>query len=187
MFARSAFQTSRYNSSGEYVAVTVHAGAHSKEAGQWLERSDWPFGWTESLGGAQIGNLRKPCRWLTWNVAQPESRSAVLDEVVCCIRETALPFFARFDDLRALAADLINNEVLGIWPEKAVAFCYWQLGKAAAEQCLMSWIRRYSIRLDDFRVERDRVLAGGIPEDVLGDDITRLGAIAGSLGIAKDI
>ena len=181
------FQSDRYNVAGQYVGLAIHAGVESREAEKSLGRSAWPFQFTSDLGAAQIGNLQKPYRWWKWDLASPETRDERIGDAISQIRALILPFFERFSDLRSLAELLTDSEIPGIDSEQAVRLCYWQLGNSAAEKCIGFWMRNYASGLTAFRRERDRVFAGGQPVEVWGNPVVRLGAIAGALGIAREI
>ncbi len=179
---RIVFQSDRNNIAGEHVQFWIHASVENAEAERWLAQSDWPFRATAQIGGGQIGNLVKPHGWWSWEIADPATREARVDDAIRQIEAIILPLFARLSDPRSLAADATRTEVPGVEDEAAVRLCYWQLGKPGAEQCLGFWAERYG-RHRDFRAERDRVLAGGAIKDVMGDYVKRLGTIAGALGI----
>jgi hypothetical protein len=123
--------------------------------------------------------LVKPQGWWSWEIANPATREARIDDAIAQIEAIILPFFARLSDPRSLAAEATCTEVPGMEAEAAVRLCYWQLDKPGAEQWLGFWVERFGQRRD-FRAEPDSVLA---VEDIMGDNVKRLGTIAGALGI----
>ncbi len=183
---RILFQSDRNNIAGQHVRFLIHASGENREMEQWLAQSDWPFQPNGFLGGGQIGNLRRPREWWSWEIADPASRTERVDDAITRIEAIILPFFDRLSDPRSLAEEATRAEILGVEDESAVRLCYWQLGKGAAEQCLAFGIDRYA-RIDDFRAERSRVLAGGAVEDIYGDFVKRMGSIAGTLRIGLDL
>ncbi len=183
---RIFFQSDRNNIAGEHVQFWIHAGVENSEAERWLAQSDWPFQARHQIGGGQIGNLVKPHGWWSWEIADPATRGERIDDAIRQIETIILPFFARLSDPRSLAEEATHVEIPGVEDEAAVRLCYWQLGKAGAEQCLAFWVKRFG-RHQDFRAARDHFLGGGGFEDIMGDFVKRLGTIAGALRIGLDL
>jgi len=183
---RILFQADRNNVAGEHVRFWIHAGVENAEAERWLAGSEWPFTPTAQLGGGQIGNLRSPRGWWSWEIADPATRTARVDDAIAQIEAVILLFFERLSDPHSLAEQATHSEIPGVEDEAAVRLCYWQRGRAAAGQCLAVQVRRYG-RLDAFRAERDRILDGGTVAPAYGDLARTMGAIAGTLRIALDL
>jgi hypothetical protein len=183
---RIFFQSDRNNIAGEHVRFLIHAGVENTEAERWLAQSDWPFQARPQIGGGQIGNLVKPHGWWSWEIADPATREERIDDAIRQIEGIILPFFTRLSDLRSLADEATRLEISGVDDEAAVRLCYWQLGKAGAEQCLGFWVERFGLG-HGFRAARDHVLGGGAFDDIIGGGVDRLGTIAGALGIGLDL
>jgi hypothetical protein len=150
-----SFQSNYLNVGGEYVELVVHASVHNKVIREWDERSGWPANASNWVAGGQLGNLRTPHHWQTWNIANPLTRQAEIANIVANIQTTVLPFFERFGAPRKLAEQLAHSEIPGfMFPQNSVRFVFWQLGSEAAENCMSYWVARLQSS-DAFRSERD--------------------------------
>ncbi|MER8911943.1 DUF4304 domain-containing protein [Mesorhizobium sp. M0854] len=113
-----SFQSNYLNVGGEYVELVVHASVYSKAIKEWDERSAWPASVSDWVAGGQLGNLRTPHHWRTWNIANPHTRQAEIANIVANIQTTVLPLFERFDVPRKLAEQVACSEVPGfMFPE----------------------------------------------------------------------
>lgn len=157
---------SDYLNSDDHVALMVHASVNNKALKSWDERSNWPFGAREWAAGGQLGNLKLPVDWWTWNIADPHTRQIKIADIIGKIQRIALPFFDRFNTPLRLAEELTGSEVAGfLFPQDAVRFVFWQLGAEAAERCMDFWIKRFD-DLSGFRLDRDEpglaIQSGGV-------------------------
>lgn len=185
---RVQFQSDRNNLAGRHVGMLIHAGAENTALEQWLAASAWPFRPSGMLGGGQIGNLVEPHRWWKWQLADRAARPAQITDAIRQVQSIVLPFFARFDDLDRLAHVVRSQRISGIDPESATAIAYWRLGSEAANDAISLLVGGWDESgLARFRAERERVLQGGIPDDIYGDIAKRLGALAATLKIALDV
>ncbi len=97
-----SFSSSCYNVADANVKVVVHASVSSSKLKKWEKASTYklfnsfPTG---VLGGGQIGNLQEKKTWLEWNVASPEKRDEIVDDIIDNINKLALPFFDKFCEL----------------------------------------------------------------------------------------
>ncbi|MDX8530740.1 DUF4304 domain-containing protein [Mesorhizobium sp. VK25A] len=180
-----SFQSSNLNVAGEYVELTVHASVSSKELRAWDECSAWPAGANEWVAGGQLGNLRLPRKWRTWNIAGPITRQAQISNVVANIKTIILPFFERFSAPQELAQEVAISDVPGFErPEHAIRFVYWQLGRETAENCISYWVERLSSR-EAFRTERDMPT---LPKNLaFGSDVSNLARIARAMKIGLSL
>jgi len=145
---RISFQSSAHNVRGEYVALWIHANVLSKGLKTWRRRfepqSNWDF-----VAGAQIGNLELEAGWSEWDVADPESRPAVIQDAVRAIRSIIMPFFARFTDRPRALNTLDDWPVPGleIVPAIELALSYDDQPRA------QSLLERFFVRHPDLRAE----------------------------------
>jgi hypothetical protein len=175
------FQSDYLNIAGEYVAVIVHASVCNKSLKAWDERSAWPENARDWVAGGQLGNLRTPCQWLTWNIANLLTRQAELEDITANIKTIVLPLFERFDTPRELAEQVACSEVPGfMFPEDAVRFVFWQLGSEEAQRCLSFWIQHFN-DWEGFRHERD----AAVPLRHMGGEtgVQRLAKVARAMKI----
>ncbi|MER8885394.1 DUF4304 domain-containing protein [Mesorhizobium sp. M0074] len=180
-----SFQSNYLNVGGEYVELVVHASVYSKAIKEWDERSAWPASASDWVAGGQLGNLRTPHHWRTWNIVNPHTRQAEIANIVANIQTTVLPLFERFDVPRKLAEQVACSEVPGfMFPENAVRFVLWQLGPEAAENCLSYWVARLPSP-DAFRSERD---VPTLPDRLaLGSDTNNLARVARAMKIGLSL
>lgn len=180
-----AFQSNYLNVGGEYVELVVHASVHSKAIEGWDKRSGWPGNARDWVAGGQLGNLRNPHQWLTWNIANPLTRQAEIANIVANIQTTVLPLFERFGAPRKLAEQVAYSESPGFMlPENAVRFVLWQLGRDEAEQCLRFWVQHFD-DWEGFRHDRDALVP---PRRIGGDTgVQRLGKLARAMKLGLDL
>jgi hypothetical protein len=95
------FQTSYHNIPGQHVSLSVAANVRSKKLKEWrnsqpvsLRKDDW-------VGGGMIHLLGTNQVYLTWELADPESREDTIADVVDTIRCFALPYFDHFQNIPA--------------------------------------------------------------------------------------
>ena len=180
-----SFHSSNLNVAGEYVELTVHASVYSKALRAWDEGSAWPADASDWVAGGQLGNLRTPHKWRTWNIAGPITRPAQIANIFANIKTTVLPFFERFSAPRRLAQEVAISQVSGFErPEHAIRFVYWQLGRESAENCIAYWVKRLPSG-DAFRSERD---VPALPDRLaLGSDTNNLARIARAMKIGLSL
>lgn len=183
---RIIFQSDRNNVAGEHVRFLIHAAVENADLKRWLAQSAWPFASHGLVAAGQIGNLRWPQQWWSWEISDPSTRAERVDDAIAQIEAIILPLFDRLADPAKFAERAMGEEIPGLWDEHAVRLCYWQHGPAGAERCIAFWRDRAGARRD-FRAERDRVLAGGAISDVMGGGFDRLGTIAGALRICPNL
>jgi hypothetical protein len=161
-----AFQSSHYNAAGAHVALWVHATVFSPRIKKWRAAHP-PLRPLDHVAGGQIGNLREPHDWLNWELADPSTRPAVIGEVVQLIREVALPYFARFEDVDTLVSYLTANDLPSMDIEHAIEFllCFGDMASARAAA------ERFLAARPDLRENYQRALsryAGGSEEHPSG-------------------
>ncbi|MER9895685.1 DUF4304 domain-containing protein [Mesorhizobium sp. M0119] len=180
-----SFQSNYLNVGGEYAELVVHASVYSKAIKEWDERSAWPASASDWVAGGQLGNLRTPHHWRTWNIANPHTRQAEIANIVANIQTTVLPLFERFDVPRKLAEQVACSEVPGfMFPENAVRFVLWQLGREEAEQCLRFWAQHFD-DWEGFRHDRDAPVS---PRRIGGDTgVQRLAKFARAMKLGLDL
>jgi hypothetical protein len=103
------FQSSHYNSPG-YVAMWPHAIVQLRALGAWREASSPLRGDYVAVG--QLGNLAG-VGWRTWDLGEPTTRAAVIDDVVGFNRSVALPWFDLVEDVDTLIAWALADDVPG--------------------------------------------------------------------------
>lgn len=138
------FQSSTHNVAGVSVALVCHARLASKALKAWRGKVRSPFGDNDHVGGGQLGNLREPHEWITWNLADAEARPETIARVIDLVRELALPLFVHLRDLEWLAsASRDGGDVPGLlWPHQVVEVLLAHQRSAAAATYLQALARR---------------------------------------------
>jgi len=134
------FQSSGSNVAGTHVALWIHATVLSKRLLRWRASQPFPINSGDYVAGGQIGNLVKNHSWRNWDVADPQRRQAVVDDAADAVREIALPYFAQFDDIPALAAFLQDAEMPSMEIDRAIDFLACYADRAAASKALHRFI-----------------------------------------------
>ena len=116
------FQSSHHNVAGELVIMWIHAGVTSPALKSWRSTHPCLMGASDMVAGGQIGNLVRPESWMEWNMASEKQREAEVADAVAAIRELAYPYFAVFDDVAAVRARLIAEDVPSMWLSSALDF-----------------------------------------------------------------
>jgi hypothetical protein len=129
-----AFQSSHLNVGGQFVALWIHANLRSRRMREWRSEQRRALRTDDFCAGGQIGNLQEKATWLEWNLADPTARRSSLESAVSTIGQVALPYFALFEDVAALADRLVTRSVPSFEPENAIEFllCFATREHAAA-------------------------------------------------------
>ena len=136
------FQSDRNNVPGERVGLWTHANLESSKLKSWREHATSVFRRDAWVAGGQIGNLHPQHRWIDWELAQPENRERVVADVIREIRNTALPYFARVEDVQALHRRSLLEDVPSLSLDCAVDLFLCYLGKDEARSFLGAWRSR---------------------------------------------
>ena len=137
-----SFGSSMYNVAGEHVHLDIAASVLSSKLKKWRISRGTKFA-SDDLAGGQIGNLTDKSAWLQWDLADPAQRDDVIRDAIEAIHNIAFPFFARFEDLPALADHLINNDLPGINSPRAIELLMWLGRTDDAKQCGANWLNRH--------------------------------------------
>ena len=157
-----SFQSSHHNVRGEYVALWIHAAVRSKSIKAWRRRQDPQIGWDRVAGG-QIGNLEPEPGWSEWNLADPETRSAAVNEAVGAIQRTILPFFALFVDRGAALTTLDTWPTPGVEPVPAIELALAYDDRARAQRLLQQFFHHHADLLPKYRTALLEFRSAGVP------------------------
>lgn len=91
-----AFQSSMHNVAGVSVSLVCHVSLSSKALRAWRAEVKSPFSNTDFVGGGQLGNIRKPHEWISWNLAEADHQT--INSIVAQLREVAMPLFTELRD-----------------------------------------------------------------------------------------
>lgn len=106
-----SFQSSHYNTTGQSVAIWIHANVLSNAMKHWRSKNKTLVSESRYVAGGQIGNLIKPASWLEWNVARSEFREHKIQTAVDAVRNIALPYFSAFEDVPQLCKRLASEAI----------------------------------------------------------------------------
>lgn len=141
------FQSSERNVAGNHVALWIHAVVLSKRLLRWRASNPFAMHSGDYVAGGQIGNLVKNHSWRNWDVADPRARQAAVDDAAAAIRRIALPYFAQFDDIPALAAFLQDADIPSMEIDRAIDFLACYTDRAAASKAMQRFLaQRQDIR-----------------------------------------
>lgn len=164
---RIDFQSSHHNASGKLSTLWLHGHVFSPTLKRWRAARPCLQPGHDFVAGGQIGNLAHPPEWLEWNLAQTRGRERTLAEASAAIRRLIYPYFAQFDDIPGLIAQLRMTDIPAFAPASALDFIACFGSPAEAERAAQNMIRRlpgarerYSIALEQFQRE-------GLPAHVL--------------------
>lgn len=160
---RVSFQSSHKNISGHYVALWIHATVSSKRLGEWRASQAHTLGVSDGVAGGQIGNLLQAYGWRDWNLAVP-TRPAVIADAISAVYSIALPYFAKFADLRSLCALLQREELPAMRSTEAIEFLLCFADRSAADAALRSFFHRRSDLLADYCTHLQQFREGGLPQ-----------------------
>lgn len=170
------FASSHYNVAGGHVALTLYAGVRSKRLRKWrLEQGSREVA-SDRVAGGMLQNLKPGTPLAMWDVADPSSRGAVLDDVEHAIREAALPYFALFEDDDALVRRLKHEVVPCFYPLDAIEWLLSQGKRDAAVEHATALLRNDHLRRQYERV-RKQIERGEM-------DLNRLSPIMEEEGLA---
>lgn len=107
-----SFQSSHYNIAGEHVALWIHSVVRSERIKAWREgQPHLRVHLSDYVAGGQVGNLQADHDWLEWELAKRRKREERIRDAIKTIENLALPYFARFEDVPALIAMLVKEDM----------------------------------------------------------------------------
>lgn len=177
-----SFQSGRYNWAGQRVTLYVHARVENEDFKHWQETSNWPLKADGLILIGQIGNFKMPYEWLSFEVYDPSTDGARVDDVVNDVRRLALSLFDQCLDLDTFAREAAKRVIPGVVETAAVGLCYWRLGPEAAESCLDLLLNVHPARRESYREGRALLASGDNPSQFY--DLAR---VAVSLGIGESL
>jgi hypothetical protein len=145
-----AFASSHYNVPGAHVGLTVYAGVLSNALRKWrVEQQASRADVNNRVAGGMLQNLKPELDMhvATWDVADPESRPRVIDEVERALKMAALSYFEFFEDENALVRRLKGDVVPCFYPLDAIE---WLLSRGAREAAT----KHAKVLLRDTRLRR---------------------------------
>lgn len=146
------FGTSRYNMTGTRVALTASGIVSSPKLGKW--RSKEPcLNQTDSIAGGQIGNMKLNHEWIEWNIADPATRRARIQEISMRIRELALPYFSQFENTEEMFQRLISQDIPCTFLVNVIHFLLCFGSKDLARRAIEGYFARHPDQIPAYQLE----------------------------------
>ena len=164
---RVCFLTNHYNVRGSYVELEVTAIVANTRVKKLRQSGQSPFAYSVtwgSIAGRQIGDPSNPNVWITWNLADPADREAIIADVVAHIDQVALPFFERFESYAALASGFFETEIEGIDACEVIDLLICYEGPAAAARYVDRWCEWHPGLVPHIAAELAQMQRRGRPE-----------------------
>jgi hypothetical protein len=122
------------------VVLIEHANVSSKAMKAF--RRAIPGAWATDgmVAGGQIGNLRRPAKWVRFNLANPHVRPAVIADAIKLIDTVALPFFELFNQPEDVIDRLIGGSIPWTWEPNALEYACCFGNKMQASQLLKRFV-----------------------------------------------
>jgi hypothetical protein len=156
----------RYNVAGEHVLLRVGAIVKSRRFKDWQKQT----GLTNPnaiVASGQIGYLGPELLELVWELADPDSRPAVIQGIVEAIRELAFPWFELYGDLPSLSRQLVEGTVPMFDIVQTIEFLMCFSGRADAIAAGRAFLTQRADLVPQYQQEL-RLLRERVPLQVRG-------------------
>lgn len=162
---RVSFQSSYLNISGQHVRLWLHATVRSKRMKDF-RKSHLPDNLVNDYIAGGMVHLLLPenIAMLQWDLANPKTRSDVINDVVTLIRKQVLPYFALFSTPAQLVAQLTRESLPACDIRHSVEFALCFGDKDSAQKVLSRFIRERS----DLLPQIENVQRNGLRHPTLG-------------------
>ncbi len=127
-----SFQSDSANTSGQHVAVAMHAQVKSSSLEKWRKDNG---GVTDSanLWISQVGYLSPAHEYLKWQLADPAGREAEIQNMIDTVRRLVLPAFEACSSQESLSTQLLERREITRVPDWALDIALWLDSKKAAQ------------------------------------------------------
>ncbi len=145
------------------ITLIEHATVSSKALK--IFRRAVPGAWASdgSVTGGQIGNLQVPAKWVTFNLANPNTRHAVVAEAKKLITDVGIPYLERFNDPEGVIHGLLEGTMPWMWEPSALEYVCCFGSKQKAQQLLQRFIAELGVR-DEYISAVSQYKEHGIPD-----------------------
>ncbi len=114
------------------ITLIEHANVSSKALK--IFRRAVPGAWASdgAVTGGQIGNLQVPAKWVTFNLANPNTRHAVVARAKELITDVGIPYLERFYKPEDVIQSLLEGTMPWTWEPSALEYvcCFGKRQKA---------------------------------------------------------
>jgi hypothetical protein len=157
-----SFSSSFHNVAAIQISLDAAVMLKNRRLARWRRRHASPRLSATVLAG-HIGLLHSPTQWITWNLADPSARDAVIADVVREIREVGLPFLNRMKDVDAVAEAALARTLATLSLLDVVELLLAHRDPHHAAQFVRDYLRRHPQFAADFTDQLDRMRREGLP------------------------
>ena len=157
-----SFSSSFHNVAAIQVSLAVSVRLKNRRLARWRRSHASPHASDIVLAG-HIGLLHTPTQSITWNLADPAARHAVIADAVREIREVGLPFLDQMKDVDAVAEAAFARTLATLSLLGVVELLLAHRDPPHAADFVREYLRRYPQFVADFTDHLDRMRRGGLP------------------------
>jgi len=139
---RVAFQSSHRNVAGAIVKLWINGTVFSKKIEGWRNAYPLLHG-ADYVAGGPVGNLTANPIFHDWNLADPATRTSVIETATETVLSVAVPYFSQFEDLDGLVAKAQANDIPSMPIDKAVEFLQCFSNSVAAKNAATNFLGRH--------------------------------------------
>lgn len=127
-----SFQSDSANTSGHHVAVAMHAQVKSSALEKWRDSNN---GITDgsNVWITQVGYLSPAHEYLKWQLVDPATRIAEIDNMIETVRKLVLPAFDVCSSTESLGDRILERREIVWIPDWAIDIALWVNNRNAAE------------------------------------------------------
>jgi hypothetical protein len=128
------------------ITLVEHANVSSKSLRSF--RCAVPGAWATNgaVIGGQIGNLQEPAKWVQFNLANPNTRRAVIAKAKKLIDNVGIPYLERFNEPDNVINGLLEGTMPWMWEPSALEYVCCFGAKQKALQLLNRFISKPEVR-----------------------------------------
>jgi hypothetical protein len=145
------------------VTLIEHASVSSKALRSFRRTVHGAWHTNGAVTGGQIGNLQEPAKWVEFNLANPNTRRAVIDEAKKLIDHVGIPYLERFHEPENVIIGLLEGTMPWMWRPSALEYICCFGTKQKALQLLERLISEPEVR-DEYKAAVSHYKAHGTPD-----------------------
>jgi hypothetical protein len=121
------------------VTLIEHAQVFSKALKSFRRAVPGAWATDGAITGGQIGNLQVPAKWVTFNLANPNTRPAIIAKAKKLIDTVGVPYLERFNEPEDVINGLLQGTMPWTWEPTALEYvcCF------GAEQQALQLLERF--------------------------------------------
>ena len=155
------FSSSFRNTAGALVKLWISGTVYSKRLERW--REDYPLlHGADDVAGGQLGNLTDETVFNDWNLADANTRNAVIADANRLIADIAIPYFAQFDDVDAMIERVVVTDVPSFTIDKVLDFLMCFADAETARKAAQNFLDRRPDLASNYRRDFARFAERGL-------------------------